>query len=167
LLSDSGKKQILAYLARSIGTILTCPCQCTALLFRRQVWQQLRTIPYGRTRSYSELAADLGNRHKARAVGRSSRGQSARPDLIPCHRLIGADGSLTGFGGGLDHEAIPAGTGGGHHGTGEKMKDNRSTTKTIQDHFISGRKQIMVDIIIGSMEPLGPPTPKQPPVAVA
>ena len=61
-------------------------------------------IPYGETMSYGELATQLGNRNKARAVGGAAH---ANPIgiIIPCHRLIGASGALTGFGGGLDMKA--------------------------------------------------------------
>lgn len=73
--------------------------------FQLQVWQQLSTIPYGKTRSYSALATNLGDRRKARAVGGAARANPLAL-IIPCHRLIGADGSLTGFGGGLELKQI-------------------------------------------------------------
>lgn len=98
------EKQILAYLAGDLQHF-DLPLSIHGTPFRQQVWQQLRTIPYGRTRSYSELAADLGDRHKARAVG-GAAGANPLALLIPCHRLIGADGSLTGFGGGLPLKQI-------------------------------------------------------------
>ena len=93
------EKQIIAYLAGDLQ-YFDLPLSIHGTPFRRQVWQQLRTIPYGRTRSYSELAADLGDRRKARAVG-GAAGANPLALVIPCHRLIGANGSLTGFGGGL------------------------------------------------------------------
>jgi methylated-DNA-[protein]-cysteine S-methyltransferase len=67
--------------------------------FQLRVWQALRSIPYGETRSYSQLAQQLGQ-GGARAVGLAN-GANPLPIIIPCHRVIGADGSLTGFGGGL------------------------------------------------------------------
>ncbi len=68
--------------------------------FERRVWDALRGIPYGETTSYGALAAALGEPGAARAVGRAN-GRNPIPVIVPCHRVIGADGSLTGFGGGL------------------------------------------------------------------
>lgn len=65
------------------------------------VWQALRTIPYGETRSYGQIAALLGDANKARAVGWANNANPI-PVLIPCHRVIGAKGNLTGFGGGIE-----------------------------------------------------------------
>jgi O-6-methylguanine DNA methyltransferase len=72
--------------------------------FQLRVWDQLRTIPYGEFRSYRRLAADLGEPRAARAVGQAAA-QNPLPILIPCHRLLGADGSLVGFAGGTDLKA--------------------------------------------------------------
>ncbi len=69
--------------------------------FNRSVWQLLREIPFGETRSYGELAVALGDKSLARAVG-TACGANPIGVIIPCHRVIGADGSLTGFGGGLE-----------------------------------------------------------------
>jgi len=68
--------------------------------FQLAVWQALRSIPFGQTVSYAELARRLGNARGARAVGLAN-GANPLPIIVPCHRVIGADGSLTGFGGGL------------------------------------------------------------------
>ncbi len=68
--------------------------------FQLRVWQALRAIPYGETLSYGELARRLGQANGARAVGLAN-GSNPLPVIVPCHRVIGADGSLTGFGGGL------------------------------------------------------------------
>jgi methylated-DNA-[protein]-cysteine S-methyltransferase len=68
--------------------------------FQREVWSALTTIPYGETVSYGELARQLGKPAATRAVG-AANGRNPIPIIIPCHRVIGADGSLTGFGGGL------------------------------------------------------------------
>jgi len=68
--------------------------------FQLKVWQALRAIPYGKTLSYGELAQRLGLEGGARAVGLAN-GANPLPIVVPCHRVIGADGSLTGFGGGL------------------------------------------------------------------
>jgi methylated-DNA-[protein]-cysteine S-methyltransferase len=69
--------------------------------FQLAVWRALQGIAYGRTTSYGQLARDLGNANGARAVGLAN-GSNPLPVIIPCHRVIGADGSLTGFGGGLE-----------------------------------------------------------------
>ena len=68
--------------------------------FQLAVWQGLRRIPYGRTWSYAELAGRIGRPRAMRAVG-AANGANPLPIVVPCHRVIGADGSLTGFGGGL------------------------------------------------------------------
>ena len=98
LLREAGQ-QLLAYLNRTRQDF-DLPLSLQGTPFQRLVWQQLRTIPYGRTRTYGELAAAIGDRHKARAVGGAAHANPLAI-IIPCHRLIGADGSLTGFGGGL------------------------------------------------------------------
>jgi O-6-methylguanine DNA methyltransferase len=68
--------------------------------FQCRVWEQLKTIPYGETASYGQLAARIGQPTASRAVGLAN-GRNPVSILIPCHRVIGADGSLTGYGGGL------------------------------------------------------------------
>lgn len=68
--------------------------------FQRSVWKTLATIPYGETISYAELAQRVGKPSASRAVG-AANGRNPLPIVLPCHRVIGADGSLTGFGGGL------------------------------------------------------------------
>ena len=68
--------------------------------FQRRVWQRLQSIPYGETTTYGALATELGDAKASRAVGLAN-GSNPIPIVIPCHRVIGADGSLTGFGGGL------------------------------------------------------------------
>ena len=83
--------------------------------FQGRVWNALRRIPFGKTRSYGELAAQLGNAKASRAVGRAN---ATNPIcvIVPCHRVIGADGSLTGFAFGekikrrlLEHEGVVPG----------------------------------------------------------
>lgn len=69
--------------------------------FQRRVWTEVATIPYGTTVSYGELAARLGDPGAARAVG-AANGRNPIPIVIPCHRVVGADGSLVGYGGGLE-----------------------------------------------------------------
>lgn len=71
--------------------------------FQQQVWQALGEIPYGETWSYGKLAAHIGNPAASRAVGLAI-GRNPIAIIVPCHRVIGANGSLTGFGGGLDRK---------------------------------------------------------------
>ena len=73
----------------------------TGTAFQLVVLNALQTIPYGETRSYLEIARQVGRPKAVRAVG-AANGWNPLPIVIPCHRVIGADGSLTGFGGGLD-----------------------------------------------------------------
>jgi methylated-DNA-[protein]-cysteine S-methyltransferase len=68
--------------------------------FQLRVWEALRAIPYGETISYAQLAGRIGNPKAVRAVGLAN-GSNPIPIIVPCHRVIGSDGSLTGFGGGL------------------------------------------------------------------
>lgn len=71
--------------------------------FQRAVWQALRDIPYGHTRTYGEIARSIGNPKAVRAVG-AAIGQNPHSIIVPCHRVLGANGSLTGFAGGLDRK---------------------------------------------------------------
>ena len=71
--------------------------------FQRRVWQALLTIPYGETRSYGQIAEQIGASGAARAVGLAN-GHNPIAIIVPCHRVIGANGSLTGYGGGLDRK---------------------------------------------------------------
>lgn len=71
--------------------------------FQRSVWQALCDIPYGETISYGELARRVGNPNASRAVGLAN-GRNPVAIIVPCHRVIGADGSLTGYGGGLERK---------------------------------------------------------------
>ncbi|MBK7537137.1 MAG: methylated-DNA--[protein]-cysteine S-methyltransferase [Myxococcales bacterium] len=87
----------------------------TGTAFQLRVWQALRAIPFAATCSYGALATAIGNRNASRAVG-AANGKNPISIIVPCHRVIGADGSLTGFGGGepakrwlLDHEARTVG----------------------------------------------------------
>lgn len=72
--------------------------------FQNDVWQALLAIPFGETRSYGQLARQLGNPRATRAVG-AANGRNPIPIVVPCHRVIGASGKLTGFGGGLKTKA--------------------------------------------------------------
>jgi methylated-DNA-[protein]-cysteine S-methyltransferase len=71
--------------------------------FQRDAWMALRDIPYGHTRSYSEQAAALGRPRAIRAVG-AANGRNPIAIVVPCHRVVGSRGSLTGYGGGLDRK---------------------------------------------------------------
>lgn len=71
--------------------------------FQRRVWQALLTIPYGETRSYGQIAEQIGAPGAARAVGLAN-GHNPVAIIVPCHRVIGAAGKLTGYGGGLDRK---------------------------------------------------------------
>jgi methylated-DNA-[protein]-cysteine S-methyltransferase len=73
--------------------------------FQRLVWQALLTIPYGETRSYGQIAEQIGSPNAFRAVGLAN-GHNPIGIIVPCHRVIGANGSLTGYGGGLDRKRI-------------------------------------------------------------
>jgi methylated-DNA-[protein]-cysteine S-methyltransferase len=73
--------------------------------FQRDVWAALREIPYGETISYAELAAAVGRPGSARAVG-AANGRNPIAVVIPCHRVIGASGALTGYGGGLERKRL-------------------------------------------------------------
>ncbi|WMT90939.1 methylated-DNA--[protein]-cysteine S-methyltransferase [Pelagibacterium sp. H642] len=77
------------------------PLASSGTRFQQAVWRALLDIPYGKTQSYSELAAALGKPFAARAVG-AANGRNPLSIIVPCHRLVGADGSLTGFAGGLE-----------------------------------------------------------------
>jgi methylated-DNA-[protein]-cysteine S-methyltransferase len=72
--------------------------------FQRRVWNALRTIPYGETRTYGEIAQQIGAPTAFRAVGLAN-GHNPIAVIVPCHRVIGANGSLTGFGGGLERKS--------------------------------------------------------------
>ena len=71
--------------------------------FQKDVWNALLTIPCGETRSYGEIAKQIGRPDRARAVG-AANGSNPISIIVPCHRVIGSDGSLTGYGGGLDRK---------------------------------------------------------------
>lgn len=76
------------------------PLSLKGTAFQEKVWQALRQIPYGETRTYGEIACRIGNPKACRAVGGANHNNPVMI-LVPCHRVVGADGSLTGFGGGI------------------------------------------------------------------
>jgi len=79
------------------------PLRMEGTEFQQRVWRELTKIPFGETRSYGQLAKRLNNPNGSRAVGLAN-GRNPIAIIVPCHRVIGADGSLTGFGGGLDRK---------------------------------------------------------------
>ena len=92
-------RQLAEYFVRE-RTEFTLPLDPIGTAFQKSVWRALRAIPYGQTRSYGQIAEALGRPFAARAVG-AANGRNPLSIVVPCHRLIGADGSLTGFAGGL------------------------------------------------------------------
>jgi methylated-DNA-[protein]-cysteine S-methyltransferase len=98
---DEAARQLRAYFAGDLVSF-DLPLELHGTEFQRRCWLALATIPYGQTVSYGEQARRLGlGADAARAVG-AANGRNPLPIVLPCHRVIGADGSLTGFGGGLD-----------------------------------------------------------------
>jgi O-6-methylguanine DNA methyltransferase len=82
-------------------TAFTVPIDLAGTPFQRGVWGELRAIPYGEVRSYADVARAIGRPEAVRAVG-AANGANPVPIVVPCHRVIGSSGALTGFGGGLD-----------------------------------------------------------------
>ena len=98
-LLDEAARQLAAYFAGELRTF-ALPLAPAGTPFQRRVWAALREIPYGETRSYAEIAAMAGCPRGYRAVGLANN-RNPLPILIPCHRVIGANGALTGYAGGL------------------------------------------------------------------
>jgi O-6-methylguanine DNA methyltransferase len=92
-------RQLEEYFSGS-RSAFTIPLSVTGPCFHKQVWEEVCAIPYGMVRTYSDIAARLGNPRACRAVGRAN-GLNPVPIFIPCHRVIGKGGALTGFRGGL------------------------------------------------------------------
>jgi methylated-DNA-[protein]-cysteine S-methyltransferase len=86
-------------------TAFDLPLEMEGSPFQRRVWRALRDIPYGETISYGELARRVGHPATPRNVG-ATNGRNPISVIVPCHRVIGADGSLTGYGGGLERKRI-------------------------------------------------------------
>jgi methylated-DNA-[protein]-cysteine S-methyltransferase len=97
-------EQLDAYFAGDLHEF-DIPMAMDGTEFQRRVWQALCTIPYGETRSYGEIAAQIGSPGASRAVGLAN-GHNPIAVIVPCHRVIGANGSLTGYGGGLDRKKL-------------------------------------------------------------
>jgi methylated-DNA-[protein]-cysteine S-methyltransferase len=107
-------KQLRAYFAGELREF-ELPLAAHGTAFQERVWGRLRAIPYGATTTYGAIARDIGHPEAVRAVG-AANGANPIPIVVPCHRVVGSDGSLTGFGGGIEvkrwllaHEARTAG----------------------------------------------------------
>jgi methylated-DNA-[protein]-cysteine S-methyltransferase len=108
---DPAAHPVLAVAARQLTeyfagerTDFDVPLEPQGTVFQLAAWQALRTIPYGQTVSYGEQARRLGDVNKSRAVG-AANGRNPLSIIVPCHRVVGSDGSLTGFGGGIEAKA--------------------------------------------------------------
>ena len=97
------REQLLEYFAGTRQTF-DLPLRPRGTAFQMRVWRTLADIPFGQTWSYKQLAQACGNVNAMRAVG-AANGRNPLPIVLPCHRVIGADGSLTGFGGGIETKA--------------------------------------------------------------
>lgn len=86
-------------------TVFTLPLAAEGTDFQRRVWELLRGIPYGETTTYAQLADAIGNRAAIRAVGLAN-GRNPISIVVPCHRVIGSDGGLTGYAGGLERKSF-------------------------------------------------------------
>jgi methylated-DNA-[protein]-cysteine S-methyltransferase len=111
---SAAKRALLAYFEGQLDAIQKVKVATSGTVFQNQVWAALRRIPLGRTLSYGALAKNIGRPAAVRAVGLAN-GANPIAIVVPCHRVIGADASLTGYGGGLErkrwlleHEATEA-----------------------------------------------------------
>jgi len=103
-LIKNAAKQLDEYFSKK-RKIFELPLSLNGTEFQVKVWKALQTIPYGETWSYGELAKVVGNSKASRAVGMANN-KNPIAIIIPCHRVIGADGSLTGYAGGLDIKKV-------------------------------------------------------------
>ena len=97
------ERQLTEYFAGQ-RTAFALPTDCGGTPFQRAVWKALTTIPFGETRSYAEIARQIGHSSAARAVG-AANGRNPLSIVAPCHRVLGTSGALTGFAGGLEVKA--------------------------------------------------------------
>jgi methylated-DNA-[protein]-cysteine S-methyltransferase len=102
-LTDLAKGQLLAYFNGDLEKF-SIPMDAQGTAFQKQVWQSLTTIAYGQTCSYSDIANKIENPKAVRAVG-SANGKNPMTIVVPCHRVIGANGSLAGYASGVDRKA--------------------------------------------------------------
>lgn len=96
------RKQLEAYFAGRMADF-DLPLAMRGTEFQQQVWQELQNIPFGQTISYGELARRVGNPNSSRAVG-AANGRNPISIIVPCHRVIGSNGKLTGYGGGMQRK---------------------------------------------------------------
>ena len=108
LFEDSSQKSVLDLCERELAEYFagnlqqfTVPIRLKGTAFRQQVWQALTQIPYGKTVSYKDIAVQINSPKAVRAVGGANHNNPVSI-IVPCHRVVGANGSLTGYGGGLD-----------------------------------------------------------------
>lgn len=99
---DKARRELDAYFAGKLK-VFTVPVAPQGTAFQRKAWAALQKIPYGMTRSYGQQAKAIGSPSASRAVG-AANGRNPIPVIIPCHRVIGSNGSLTGFGGGMERK---------------------------------------------------------------
>jgi methylated-DNA-[protein]-cysteine S-methyltransferase len=102
-LIEAAKRELIAYFSGSHTDFAALTLDPQGTPFQLQVWQELRLIPRGQTISYGELARRVGNPKASRAVGQAN-GRNPIPIIVPCHRVIAADGSLGGYSSGLDRK---------------------------------------------------------------
>ena len=100
---SSARRALEAYFDGDLHAATTAPVAANGTAFQSEVWAALRLIPIGATTSYGALAAQLGRPKAMRAVGLAN-GANPIAIFVPCHRVVGADASLTGYGGGLDRK---------------------------------------------------------------
>jgi len=106
LRASSGFEDVVEQLREYFGqsrTAFTVPISLEGTSFQKRVWAELVNIPYGETRSYGQLADAIGNRSAVRAVG-AANGRNPISIIVPCHRVIGSNGTLVGYGGGLERK---------------------------------------------------------------
>ncbi|MGE0859033.1 MAG: methylated-DNA--[protein]-cysteine S-methyltransferase [Gammaproteobacteria bacterium] len=100
---SGARRPLEAYFGGELTALDALPVDTNGTDFQRRVWRALRAIPPGSTRNYGQLAAELGLPRGARAVGHAN-GANPISIVIPCHRLVGADGALTGYAGGVERK---------------------------------------------------------------
>ncbi len=97
------RERLLAYFAGDFQSLAHIPLSLQGTTFQREVWSALRTIPPGETRSYRDIAQQIGKPKAMRAVGLANASNPINL-MVPCHRVVGADGSLTGYAGGIERK---------------------------------------------------------------
>jgi methylated-DNA-[protein]-cysteine S-methyltransferase len=103
-LLEEAARQLKEYFAGE-RTVFSLPVAPVGTEFQRSVWRQLAAIPYGETRSYGQIAAAVGRPSASRAVG-AANGHNPISIIVPCHRVVGSTGKLTGYAGGLDRKVL-------------------------------------------------------------